>query len=170
PRAVPHDIVLFCLQRTPDSAHKTAGGLVGIASATPADGSAHISSTGRVRFPRIPPREVSDHGASQVSFGGAGGVRAPNSEFGIQYGQVSGRMNRLVAEIDHSLELSPCCERGLPETSLARLVAGFVERLCVRQGRAARRGSLGERRDTVQRISAGDLRRQLAANRTSEEA
>ena len=31
---------------------------------------------------------------SQESFGSAGGGSAPNSEFGIQYGQVSGRRNQ----------------------------------------------------------------------------
>jgi hypothetical protein len=40
--------------------------------------------SGSANLPRIPPREAAGHGASQISLGGAGGVRAPNSEFGIQ--------------------------------------------------------------------------------------
>src|SRR5262249_49876706 len=40
--------------------------------------------SGSANLPRIPPREVPGHDASQVTLGGAGGVRAPTSEFGIQ--------------------------------------------------------------------------------------
>jgi len=68
------------------SVGQNAGEFVGVAGgrAITADGLAHMSSTGCVRFPRIPPREIPGHGASQVSLGSAGGVRAPTSEFGIQ--------------------------------------------------------------------------------------
>src|SRR5262249_57912145 len=82
---------------TPGSVGQNAGEFVGVAGSraiAAAHGPALISSTGWVRLPRIPPREVPGHGLSQVSVGGVDGVRAPTSEFGIQYGQVSGRMNQ----------------------------------------------------------------------------